>query len=250
MGILDDAIREHLDLKRRQGADPTEVERLEREALGPVRRGPEGPEDEALGAEGEGPPYDEAGQEWSEPPTDEEFLPEPEPALADEAGLSLPDETEPSLANDREPSLADEEPELAPGPEQSGPALFDFEADPEPPPPFEDQPAGEPPLREPADAAPPPAADPASAPQGPEPAARPSELPDHLEEETAEYDVEAEHAEERRAPEDHPGAEGHEQQQAAGEDVLEETPEFLQDTPDHDRLWFEQRPPKDFDFEE
>src|SRR5438477_4136757 len=39
MGILDDAIREHLDLKRRRGADPSEVERLEREALGPVRRG-------------------------------------------------------------------------------------------------------------------------------------------------------------------------------------------------------------------
>jgi hypothetical protein len=34
------------------------------------------------------------------------------------------------------------------------------------------------------------------------------------------------------------------------EDVLEETPEFLQDTPDHDRLWFEQRPPRDFDFDE
>jgi hypothetical protein len=34
-----------------------------------------------------------------------------------------------------------------------------------------------------------------------------------------------------------------------GDDPLEETPEFLQDTPDHDRLWFEQRPPKDFDFE-
>jgi hypothetical protein len=33
------------------------------------------------------------------------------------------------------------------------------------------------------------------------------------------------------------------------EDVLEETPEFLQDTPEHDRLWFEQRPPKDFDFD-
>ncbi|HZE04694.1 MAG TPA: hypothetical protein VE127_05695, partial [Solirubrobacteraceae bacterium] len=38
MGLLDDAIREHLDLKRRRGADPAEVERLEREALGPVRR--------------------------------------------------------------------------------------------------------------------------------------------------------------------------------------------------------------------
>src|SRR2546423_13764122 len=38
MGLLDEAIREHLELKRRRGADPTEVERLEREALGPVRR--------------------------------------------------------------------------------------------------------------------------------------------------------------------------------------------------------------------
>jgi len=40
MGLLDDAIREHLDLKRRRGADPEEVARLEHEALGPVRREP------------------------------------------------------------------------------------------------------------------------------------------------------------------------------------------------------------------
>ena len=33
-----------------------------------------------------------------------------------------------------------------------------------------------------------------------------------------------------------------------GEDLLEETPEFLQETPEHDRLWFEQKPPRDFDF--
>jgi hypothetical protein len=51
-------------------------------------------------------------------------------------------------------------------------------------------------------------------------------------EETAEYEVELEHhGDDRR------------------EDMLEETPEFLQDTPDHDRLWFEQRPPRDFDFD-
>ena len=34
-----------------------------------------------------------------------------------------------------------------------------------------------------------------------------------------------------------------------GEDVLEETPDFLQETPEHDRLWFEQKPPRDFDFD-
>jgi len=38
MGDLDDAIREHLDLKRRRGADPDEVAREEREALAPVTR--------------------------------------------------------------------------------------------------------------------------------------------------------------------------------------------------------------------
>ena len=35
-----------------------------------------------------------------------------------------------------------------------------------------------------------------------------------------------------------------------GEAVLEETPEFLEDMPEQDRLWFEQRPPKDFDFDD
>ena len=35
MGLLDDAIREHLELKRRSGADPVAVEREELEALAP-----------------------------------------------------------------------------------------------------------------------------------------------------------------------------------------------------------------------
>lgn len=34
------------------------------------------------------------------------------------------------------------------------------------------------------------------------------------------------------------------------EDLLEETPDFLRDTPEEDRLWFEQRPPRDFDFDD
>jgi hypothetical protein len=36
----------------------------------------------------------------------------------------------------------------------------------------------------------------------------------------------------------------------AAEDVLVETPDFLRDTPEQERLWFEQRPPRDFDFKE
>ena len=37
--------------------------------------------------------------------------------------------------------------------------------------------------------------------------------------------------------------------QEGEEDVLEETPDFLQETPEHDRLWFEQKPPRDFDLD-
>jgi len=77
MGLLDDAIREHLDLKRRRGADPDEVQRAEREALGPVRRGRE--ESEAVelidddAAVEEGTEYDlEEGQDWAEGLSDEE----------------------------------------------------------------------------------------------------------------------------------------------------------------------------------
>jgi hypothetical protein len=36
MGLLDDAIRDHLELKRLRGADPGEVAREQREALDPV----------------------------------------------------------------------------------------------------------------------------------------------------------------------------------------------------------------------
>jgi hypothetical protein len=38
MSDLDEAIRAHLELKRARGADPTEVARLEQEALGGVSR--------------------------------------------------------------------------------------------------------------------------------------------------------------------------------------------------------------------
>src|ERR1700759_1223317 len=113
MGILDEAIREHLDLKRRRGADPTEVDRLEREALGPVRRSPQDSADLMLDQESPGrtdypaeeelpypheeeeaPEWDEAyaepapfdhaagpleaappAEEWSEPPTEIGHLP-------------------------------------------------------------------------------------------------------------------------------------------------------------------------------
>src|SRR6202012_931714 len=38
MSILDDAIREHLELKRAHGADESELKKLEDEAFGPPQR--------------------------------------------------------------------------------------------------------------------------------------------------------------------------------------------------------------------
>ena len=138
MGLLDDAIREHLELKRRRGADEAEVSRQENEALG-------GPQQRAEFAETPQP----------DPATDEpELVDEPEPAEepVDEIPLDQPTvEYEPDLGP---------EPEVGPEPEPE-----------------------------------------------PEAAARDSD------------------------------------------DVLEETPEFLQETPEHDRLWFEQKPPRDFDLD-
>jgi hypothetical protein len=230
MGLLDDAIREHLDLKRRRGADPNEMEKLEREALGPVRRAPEQPDDVPVQADADEERFEDAAPEWSEPALEEdELVPEPEPEL------------------DPAPPAAE-----AAGAAPGGSFLFDHEADAgaaasESPAaePFADEP---PTAETPAAATPPPA--PAPVPPSAEPAAPPEPgveplEPDHLNEETAEYDVEAEHAREKGAHGEHPEGGARE-----GEDVLEETPEFLQDTPDHDRLWFEQRPPRDFDFDE
>ena len=57
MGILDDAIREHLELIRRHGAADSEVQRLEDEAFGPPTRPDEAdfPEsEEAQAASGNG----------------------------------------------------------------------------------------------------------------------------------------------------------------------------------------------------
>jgi hypothetical protein len=152
MGLLDDAIREHLELKRKHGADPADVARQEQEALGEGPRNefaqpaaPEAPEPEAE-------PEPQAAAEVQEPPAVDE-LPEGEPGIAEEppAPEAPGYDEDPWLDDDRDEVPADE-------------AL-------QPPP------------------------------------------------------------------------------RTGDEDVLEETPDFLQETPEHDRLWFEQKPPKDFDWD-
>jgi len=198
MGLLDDAIREHLDLKRRRGADPTEIERAEREALGPVRRGPEAAEDVAPDAVLE---------------ADEEHLDSEEHLIPTEAAAE-PDRWD---RFEEDPELQELEDH-----DESGP--YDHAHTPGGDPLLEDEPFPEPgvqPPSHPADQSEPLEAEPPSVP--PRAPAAP-----HLDQETEEYELE-----------DEPEA----------DDVLESTPEFLQDAPDHDRLWFEQRPPRDFDFD-
>ena len=197
MGLLDDAIREHLDLKRRRGADPNEVERLEREALGPVRR----PQSDSFE-----PPFDDG--------------PDAGPESREEAPTGdWPETSVPSFTDHNAELAPDEEFEYweAPEPASSlGPARGPVEG-------ASDADRDAPAPRTPA--APPP-------PEDEPPRSGSIDEQRLVEQETVEHDVERE---ELGRPEE--------------DDMLEETPDFLQDTPDHDRLWFEQRPPRDFDLD-
>ena len=199
MGLLDDAIREHLDLKRRRGADPAEVARLEQEALGPVRR-------EAAPAE---PAADEHRDEAHRAPEPDAEHPHP----ADE-GLHPDDHTHVLAPEDRrEPPHGD--------------PLFEHH----------DELGG-------------------AAGAAPEPAAAREPEPEHADDDTHAHEPDdPRHSDIVHQPttefrvEDHHDDEDEHDASPADEDVLEETPDFLQETPEHDRLWFEQRPPRDFDFD-
>ena len=159
MGLLDDAIREHLELKRRHGADPEEVSRQEREALGAPQRSAE---------------FAQPGDARGEPTPPTPGRRTPRTLRGRRAGRAAPpvDAEEAELAAPRR--------RRTPRRRGGGPVAPGRRARAEEPP---------------------------SAPSG------------------------------ARAP------------PAEGEDVLEETPEFLQETPEHDRLWFEQKPPRDFDWD-
>jgi len=76
MGLLDDAIREHLELKRRRGADTTEVARQEKEAFGPTVT--EAPRAEAPAADPPEAPEAPTRLHVADPPADE-LEPEIEP---------------------------------------------------------------------------------------------------------------------------------------------------------------------------
>ena len=232
MGLLDQAIREHLELKRQHGADPGELARLEREALGPPVRetqevlataaGPaEGAARQAATAEPESEP-------WPEEPDVEAVQSQTEPfdveqAMADKgeggATPSAPAEV-PSPDDPAHAAAPHAESELTAMPEEPDGGPAETSAPPAEP--------TEPPQAEPTDPAVAEPTDPAVA-EPIEPAA-PEVVPEP-------------------EPPAHEGSPAPEPEGEGDEDVLEETPEFLQETPEHDRLWFEQKPPRDFDFD-
>jgi hypothetical protein len=237
MGALDDAIREHLELKRQHGASEEEIRQAEAEALGPARREP-----------------------GADPFVDEAPLPAPTP-LYDDAYHEPIDEPPPPLPSDAVEDAPPPPPIEAPPPDSvpldptalralpgdlAGPAPVEpAEVEPAP---VEPAPVYEPPVDDvPAEDAPveahdPGAHEPPPEDDGPDRAAT-AILDDPLRDAPPPIHHEP-GPDEPPAPARPPGAEPPE------DDVLEETPEFLQDTPDHDRLWFEQKPPRDFDLDD
>jgi hypothetical protein len=234
MGILDDAIREHLDLKRRQGAADDELKRLEDEAFGPPSR----PGD---------PDFPQPGEETSPPEGEtapaavETMTPADELEPVEAEGISeLPDEIAraedaATEAEEFEPPAAGEPTEVVP-PEE-GSEFFDREGDLDLDLDLEIEEeagdVGELDVEEPEAAA-------EEAPIETLPT-----VEHHFEEAIDEAEVVEEQDEEAPPPAEEPPPE---EPEAEGEDVLEETPEFLRDAPEDDELWFEQGEPKDFDF--
>jgi hypothetical protein len=199
MGLLDDAIREHLELKRRHGEDPEATARQARDLLGSTDMDEDPARDEQLAvlndavpqtgqsADPPGPAYDEdlahTGEETAE--LDMQTVLDGEQG-AQRRGASSetgnPSASPDAAAGNARPPATEAESQNDPGQDS-----LEWEM------PGKDKTAG--------------------------------------------------------------GQNGESDDEATGtseepvEDVLEETPDFLRDTPDQDRLWFEQQPPRDFDFD-
>jgi hypothetical protein len=314
MGILDEAIREHLELKRAHGADDSELKQLEDQAFGPPERpgaadAPADPSAEAptefmsqpdLGGEeaaiqdappesAEAPPArrepaagmadiqeppQEAEEEPAEEEKDEAVAEQAEPAVEEPADEPISEE-QPAAEHETIP-----EPESKPGshtteerhaiadqPTQMYDIEEEFAATDAPAPPDEDLVAEE--ISEarlgPAEPLTPPP-DPAAvdddedadffseqrlsdeldqaleAPIDREPEPVSDEHEAQPAEHTDEHEVVGEPTDEHEAQRP--------EKRDSDEDVLEETPDFLEESPEDDELWFEQKPPKDFDFDD
>jgi hypothetical protein len=260
MGILDEAIREHLELKRQHGAADSELKELEDEAFGPPERpGADGQASDAAAeaptefmaapeaAEGNGSEAAEAsaaseGTRQRREPASIGDLQEapPEPAEEEQPAAEQPTEhfdVEEELAASAKRGPSDEElveeemgePRLAPVDplgaaelEQAGETDVDevkTEPDEDEDDFFDEQRLSD-------------------------------ELDQALEAPLGEDDSQAAEAEPLEELEETEEGEEGEDDPDPDSDVLEKTPDFLEDTPEDDELWFEQKPPKDFDFDD
>ncbi len=189
MGLLDDAIREHLELKRLRGADPGLVSREESEVFGPVRDHEPGTGDGETAAQ-QPPAHEDGPREGSD---------SPEPAGFSNVGQET--------AEIDMRTVLEDEPSADTGPTAGPVTTAPVAAQPRSADTLEEQRTGEDSLE--------------------------WEMPgEDIVEGSGESDLSAD-----------------ESQEEPVEDVLEETPDFLRDTPEQERLWFEQRPPRDFDFD-
>jgi hypothetical protein len=225
MGLLDDAIKQHLELKRQHGAPEEEIERQEEEALGPARR------DIA--------PAEPAGGDGDVELETPDEAPAAEAASEQETELFEPEEREPALD---QPEAAEDELDAPVGAFDEP----DSEADARPDTPFEPSAGPDEPLepddeRERESGV-------ATEPEGvPEPDALPPS-PAPFDANTA-FEEFGRQDETEAEPEGEGEDEDEDKPEGDSADVLEDTPDFLQETPEHDRLWFEQKPPRDFDFD-
>lgn len=287
MGILDEAIKEHLELKRQHGAGESELKQLEDEAFGAAERPggaatspdplaeaptefmtqpepesePEAPKEKPAepAAESPTPPEEPPSRpapraeiaDLQEAPAEEHEIPsgpstEEREAIAEQPTEMYDLEEELGSSQAEAPSEEDlvqegiDEPRLAPIDPLAG--LEDAEDD-----------AGEVEVSAPAQAEEEHDEDDdfwdekRLSDELDQALEAPSEAGDE-EEVFFEGPAEAE-AEPEPEAEEQPSA-PREEARHGEEDVLEETPDFLEETPEDDELWFEQKPPKDFDFDD
>ncbi|MGH2924606.1 MAG: hypothetical protein ACRDK1_01390 [Solirubrobacterales bacterium] len=271
MGILDDAIRQHLDLKRQRGATESELKQLEDEAFGPPSRPGQ-------------PDFPDSGEAGQQSGNGNGSASGPEPSQVAETSADTGEAdvaTEPAIAEhpivEGDPEAAEE----APGSEEPTTFFDQTAGDAEHDDTAGDEAAGEAEHDEPpSDQAPaPPEGDAVEATE-PEVAAEPPVESLDTVEHPAPFDVIEDEApvQGSEAEDEHPVdgepdlAEDEGEAVEAGEvaeaddedsdddeenadddedsddDVLADTPEFLRDAPEDDELWFEQGKPKDFDF--
>jgi hypothetical protein len=295
MGILDEAIREHLELKRQHGAGDSELKQLEDEAFGQAER--PGSEDAAAEAPTEFMAQPETAEEPSarrERPSIAD-LQEPPPTAEEPAPVAeVSAEEQPAMEHEivaDVPEPAEAEPRPGAEIEIAGPSTEERHAIAEQPTELHDmeEELGEPPSPTDEDLVEEEIAEPRLAPTDPLAGLEEDEdaevsvtgpAPDDDDEYDDEDDAfwneqrlsdeldqaleaprdsepeladEVELDDEIEVEQDEAPEPAHEPE-AAGprhdEDVLEETPDFLEETPEDDQLWFEQKPPKDFDFDD